>query len=115
MNNIIFEYINDFVNVYVICRSMGGDLERIITHTTEILTDKMAIDREIRALTAQKKVEGRIISLMPFLMLLMMNLFSYSYVEPLYTTAAGRILMTAALAATVWGIYLMEKISDVQI
>ena len=109
------EDINDFVNVYVICRSMGGDLERIITHTTEILTDKMAIDREIRALTAQKKVEGRIISLMPFLMLLMMNLFSYSYVEPLYTTAAGRILMTAALAATVWGIYLMEKISDVQI
>ena len=49
------EDINDFVNVYVICRSMGGDLERIITHTTEILTDKMAIDREIRALTAQKR------------------------------------------------------------
>ena len=35
MNNIIFEYINDFVNVYVICRSMGGDLERIITHTID--------------------------------------------------------------------------------
>ncbi len=109
------EDINDFVNVYVICRSMGGDLEKIITHTTEILTDKMAIDREIKALTAQKKVEGRMISLMPFLMLMMMNVFSYSYVEPLYITAAGRILMTAALAATVCGIYLMEKISDVQI
>ncbi len=51
------EDINDFVNVYVICRSIGGDLEKIITHTTEILTDKMAIDREIKALTAQKKVE----------------------------------------------------------
>ena len=109
------EDIRDFVNVYVICRSMGGDLEKIISHTTEILTEKMAIDREIRAITAQKKVEGRIISTMPFLMLLMLNLLSYSYIEPLYTTVAGRILMTAALAATVYGIYLMEKLSDVRV
>lgn len=107
--------INDFVNVYVICRSMGGDLEKIISHTTEILTDKMSIEREIRAITAQKKTEGRIISAMPFLMLLMLNIFSYSYIEPLYTTLAGRLLMTAALAAAAFGIYLMEKISDVRI
>ena len=109
------EDICDFVNVYVICRSMGGDLEKIIGRTTEILTDKMAIEREILAITAQKKTEGRMISVMPFLMLLLLNIFSYSYIEPLYTTLTGRILMTAALAAAVLGIYLMEKISDVNI
>ncbi len=109
------EDIRNFVQVYITCRNMGGNLERIIGHTTEILTDKMNIDREIKAITSQKKTEGRIISLMPLLMLLMLNIFSYSYIEPLYVTTAGRLIMTAALAATSYGMYLMEKISDVRI
>lgn len=108
------EDINNFVQVYVTCRNMGGNLEKIIAHTTEILTDKMNIDREIRTITAQKKTEGRIISVMPLLMLLMLNVFSYSYITPLYTTIAGRLIMTAALAATFYGMYLMEKISEIR-
>ena len=109
------EDIEDFVQVYITCRNMGGDLEKIIGHTTEILTDKMSIEREIRAITSQKKTEGRIRSMMPLVMLLMLNIFSYSYIEPLYSTFAGRLIMSGALAAMVFGIYLMEKISDIEI
>lgn len=109
------EDIDDFVQVYITCRNMGGDLEKIIGHTTEVLTDKMNIDREIKAITAQKKMEGRLISAMPVVMLLMMNVFSYSYISPLYTSAGGRIIMTAALASMAYGMYLMEKISDIEV
>ena len=109
------EDISNFVQVYITCRNMGGDLEKIIGHTTEVLTDKINIEREIRAVTSQKKTEGRIISLMPLLMLLFLNMFSYSYIEPLYCTFAGKIIMTGALAATFYGVYLMEKISDIRI
>ena len=48
-------------------------------------------------------------------MLLAMNFLSYSYVEPLYTTIAGRIIMTAALVTIGAGIYLMEKLSSVEV
>lgn len=109
------EDINNFVQVYITCRNMGGNLEKIIGHTTEVLTDKMNIEREIKTLTSQKKTEGRIISVMPLLMLLMLNIFSYSYVAPLYTSIAGRVLMTAALAATFYGMRLMEKISEIRV
>lgn len=109
------EDINNFVQVYVTCRSMGGDLEKIIGHTSEILSDKMAIEREIKVITAQKKTEGRIISMMPLAMLLMMNIFSYSYIEPLYQTAGGRIIMTGALAGVACGMCLMEKLSEIEV
>lgn len=109
------EDIENFVQVYITCRNMGGNIEKIIGHTTEIITDKMSIEREIRAITSQKKTEGRIISLMPLAMLLMLNIFSYSYIEPLYVTVAGRCIMSGGLAAMILGVYLMEKISDVQI
>lgn len=109
------EDIDNFVQVYITCRNMGGDLEKIIEHTTEILTDKMNIEREIKTITAQKKMEGRLISLMPFAMLLMMNIFSYSYIAPLYETAVGRVIMTGALGAMAGGIYIMEKLSEIEI
>ena len=109
------EDINNFVQVYATCRSMGGDLEKIIGHTSQILSDKMAIEREIKVITAQKKTEGRIISMMPLAMLLMMNIFSYSYIEPLYRTAGGRIIMTGALAGVACGMYLMEKLSEIEV
>ena len=52
---------------------------------------------------------------MPPAMLFMMNIFSYSYISPLYETAAGRIIMTGALGAMVWATVLMERLSDVEI
>ncbi len=110
------EDINNFVQVYILaCRNTGGDVEKVIGHTCEVITDKMNIEREIKVITAQKKTEGRIISAMPPAMLFMMNIFSYSYISPLYETAAGRIIMTGALGAMVWATVLMERLSDVEI
>ena len=94
---------------------MGGDLEKIISRASVILTDKMNIEREIKAITAQKTLEGRIIALMPPAMLLALNLVSQSYIAPLYSTLTGRLIMTGCLAATVCGVWLMEKISAIEL
>lgn len=109
------EDINNFVQVYIICRNMGGDLENIITRTASILTDKMNIEREIQAVTAQKKLEGRLIALMPLAMLLILNLLSPSYVIPLYSGLPGRLIMTGCLGAGLAGVMMMERISNVEV
>lgn len=109
------EDIDNFVQVYITCRAMGGDLTKIISRTSEILTDKMNIQREIQAITAQKKLEGRLIALMPAAMLLALNLLSPSYIAPLYGTLPGILIMTGCLGLSAWGVYLMEKISSVEI
>ena len=109
------EDINNFVQVYIICRNMGGDLEKIIARTSLILTDKMNIEREIKAVTVQKKFEGRLIALMPVAMLLILNLLSPSYIVPLYSGLPGRLIMTGCLGAGLWGLMMMERISNVEI
>lgn len=109
------EDINDFVQVYVTCRDMGGDIEKMIIQAVDVLSQKMTIEKDIKVLMSQKKTEGRIISLMPPLMLLALNIFSYSYISVLYETAAGRIIMTASLALTIYGAYLMERMSQIKI
>ncbi|MDO4869667.1 MAG: hypothetical protein Q4A65_05205 [Bacillota bacterium] len=109
------EDIRNFVQVYSTCRNMGGDLERIISRASAIITDKMDIEREISTITAQKKLEGRLIALMPPAMLLALNMVSQSYIAPLYSTLSGRLIMTACLAAGVYGVWLMEKISNIEL
>lgn len=109
------EDISNFVQVYIICRNTGGDLEKNISRTVSILTDKMNIEREIQSLTSQKRFEGRLIALMPLAMLVILNLLSPSYVIPLYDGLPGRLIMTGCLGAGLAGLILMERISHVDI
>lgn len=107
--------IDDFVQVYTICRTMGGDLEKVLKNTIEILVDKMNIEREIKTLTAQKKLEGKMISAVPLVILLFLNLFSSDYLMPLYTTGTGRFIMTAALAGIAAAFYMTEKLTAIDV
>lgn len=107
------EDIDNFVQVYMTCRTMGGDLEKVLKSTTDILVDKMNIDREIKTLTAQKKFEGKIISAIPLIVVLFLNVFSPDYLMPLYTTAAGRLIMTMALAGIAAAFYMMERLTNI--
>lgn len=109
------EDINDFVEAYITCRNMGGDLEKMIGHAVDILTEKMNIEREIQVLISQKKTEGIIISIMPVVMLMALNVFSYSYISILYESTAGRLIMTGALGVMFYGMFLMEKITRIRI
>lgn len=92
------EDIRNFTEVCMACRSTGGDMQHVIAVSGSMLTDKMEIEREIKALTAQKQFEAVIISVMPAACVLMMNIFSPDYLSVMYETFAGRMLMTAALA-----------------
>lgn len=109
------EDIRNFVDVYALCRRLGGDLEEVIASTSRVMTDKMAILREIHTLTAQKQFEGRLISAMPLLVILGLNLFAPDYLAVLYTTLAGRAIMTVALGGIVTAFLLTQHLLDIRI
>jgi tight adherence protein B len=97
-----------FVDVFTICRETGGDMEKAISRTIRILLDKMSIEREMMVMMAQKKLESKIISFMPFGVILFLKLTSSDYIEPLYATISGRIIMTLSLGV-IWLSYRMTS------
>lgn len=108
------EDIRNFVNVYLSCRETGGDMNQVIANASEILMQKMSIEREIKVMTSQKQFEGKIISAMPVLIIMFLNIASPGYLENLYCTIAGRLIMTFALAGIVTAYLLTEKIMDIE-
>jgi len=80
-----------------VCMDCGGDLEAVSLHTAALLLDRMDFARELHAMTAQKKTDIAILTSMPMLVLLFLNLTSSGYIQPLYETLTGRVVMTLAL------------------
>ncbi len=109
------EDIETFSEVYRICRSTGGNLEKSILTTIQVLLDKMEIQQEFNALTAQKKYEARIIVTIPFLMLALLRFASPGYLNILYDTWEGFLLMTFALGLILGSFLWMNKLLEVKI
>jgi tight adherence protein B len=102
----------NFVDAYFICRTTGGDMEAMVVKTAGVIIDKIEIQKEIKTLTAQKRMESNILLLLPAVMLMLLQLLSPDYVAPLYAGLEGRLVMTAALALTalsyVWSLHLTK-------
>ena len=109
------EDIQTFSEVYSACRETGGDLLHGVHKAAGLLSEKIRLEGEIRSLFFQKKLEGRLIAAMPAGMILMMLAMAPGYLESLYTTAAGRVVMTAALACNGAALLWMERMTDVRI
>lgn len=108
------EDIRNFVDVYLSCRVTGGDINQVISNASEILMQKMSIERDIKVMTSQKQFEGKIISAMPVLVILFLNIASPGYLENLYCTLEGRFIMTVALVGIIAAFILTEKITNIE-
>jgi tight adherence protein B len=106
------EDIRNFVDAYFICRTTGGDMEAMVVKAAGVIIDKIELQKELRTLTAQKRLEAKILLLLPALMLLFLQLLSPDYIAPLYAGLTGRLVMTVALAMTalsyVWSLHLTK-------
>ncbi len=102
-----------FASACRICRQNGGDLEDVSVKTADLLLDKLSFDSELKTMLAEKKLDILLLGSMPFIVLIFLNLSSYSYIRLLYECAAGRLIMTLSLlcicAALVWSL----KITDI--
>lgn len=107
------EDIRNFAAVYAACRETGCDLEKVIRKATAVLGDKMRIEKEMQVMSAQKRLEGRIITLLPFGVILFLRVASPEYIAPLYQMPEGKILMTCALAGMFWACRMIEALSRI--
>ena len=92
--------IMDFSEVCITCRKTGGDLNKMIFRAVTLLSQNIDLQKEKEVLMAQKKLEIKILAVMPVAVGLLIDLTSSDYLEVMYTTILGRLLMTVAFLGT---------------
>ena len=109
------EDIVDFLEVFTISKLHGGNISKIIGNTISVINDKIEVKIEIDTVTASKRFEQKLMNLLPFLIIIYMNISSSSFLRPLYTTIEGRLLMTFALVVYYFSVKISKKILEIEV
>lgn len=91
------EDVKSFAAVFLAARRSGGELMKIIAKTAEIIAEKIRIQEDILTATAAKRMEQRIMRMIPMFIIFYMDLTSPGFFRILYETMAGRMIMTICL------------------
>lgn len=101
------EDIINFAEVFITAKRTGGDIVKIIRSTGNTIGDKIEIKREILTMITAKKFESNIMNLIPFCMILYLQVFSRGFLDPLYHNLFGILFMSILLVIY----YLVSKIT----
>lgn len=108
------EDIRHFSQVFRTAKRTGGDLIAITHATSEKISQKIEIQREIQTMLAGKKMEGRIMSVIPLGLILYFWVSSPGFLDCFYLSA-GRIVSTILLLVYLAAYRWSERICDIQV
>lgn len=109
------EDIDNFVDVFIISKRSGGNLLQIIQNTSDIINEKIMLRQEIETLLAQRKYEQKVLNIMPPLLIVFLSWSTGDYMEPIFSSAQGRLLMTVAFILLGAAYYLSAKIMSIEV
>jgi tight adherence protein B len=102
--------IASFAEVFAFAKRSGGNFVTIIAGTSEHMRAKYETEREISVLVASRKMEQKIMNVIPMLILAYLGVTSMDFLDVLYGNAAGVLFMTACLLAYGGAVLLAERI-----
>jgi tight adherence protein B len=98
------------VTAILVQKDTGGNLADILDRTVFVIRERIRIQGEIRVQTAQGRLTGWILSGLPVIMLILLNLVNPGYSSILLTDPTGRKLIYAGLAMLAVGAWIMNHI-----
>ena len=96
-------------------RDTGGNMAEVLDRVTDSLRRKAELQRMVQSLTAQGRLSRWVVSAIPIVLLAIISLVNPGYVEPLYTTSLGNVMLVAAGILIVSGSLVIKKIVDFKV
>lgn len=104
-----------FVLAVNILSETGGNMAETFKTIVYTIRERQKLEKKIQALTAQGRMQGQIISIMPFAVVGMLAMIEPSYIQPLYTTGFGLVLVGISIALVVIGWLVIMKIVNIKV
>lgn len=109
------EDIRNFTDVFAICKRTGGNLVQVIKNTADIITEKIDMKQEIKVMLTEKRLEHKILNLMPFMIILLLSASAEEFMEPVFSEPLGRAAMTLAILFFTVAYLISGKIMNIEV
>ncbi len=107
--------IQEFAVVYEISCKSSGNAAAIMEKTADIIIQKLDTEKEIEVIISARKLEQKIMNIMPFLIMFYISITSPGYFDGLYHSALGAVIMTICLSMYLAAYLLSRRIADIKV
>jgi tight adherence protein B len=100
---------NFFGIVISIQQKAGGNLSEALGNLSRVLRDRKKMQAKIRAMSMEAKASAVIIGSLPIAVMTLVYITSPNYIELLWTTELGRLMMASCVVWMSIGVFVMKK------
>ena len=103
------------VTAILIQRQVGGNLAEVLDRISTTIRERMRILGEVRTLTAQGRISGLVVALLPVGLCGVLAVTSRDYLIPFLTHPLGKMLLGVGCMMQVAGIAIVRKIVNIRV
>jgi tight adherence protein B len=96
-------------------REAGGNAAEVVDRVAETIRERFELRRLINTLTAQGRMSRWIVSAVPVVIILILQVINPHYLHPLVSTLGGKIALVFAAGLVIGGSLVIKKIVDIKV
>ncbi len=104
-----------FADVFLIAKRTGGNMTEILSETADSIEQKSAVDKEIQVILSSKKMEQKILNVIPFFIIFYISITSKGFFDVLYHNLIGIVIMTFCLSLYLAAFMISGKIVAIEV
>lgn len=109
------EELSLIINSIMVARETGGDLTKVLGRLSTTIRDNRKLKDSIKTLTMQGRMQGIIMSALPFLFVWWVYAFNKQHFDIMFKSETGRMLLIAAIILQSVGMILIKKFSTIRV
>jgi tight adherence protein B len=94
---------------------MGGNLSSVLETISDTIRERVRVLREVRVLTAQQRLTGTILALLPIVLAIVMSMIRPGYFDPFFEPGWPQIMPMIAIGQMLVGFFLIQKIVNIKV
>jgi tight adherence protein B len=103
------------VTAVLVQKETGGDLTDILDRTTAVIRDRIRIQGEVRTRTAQGRLTGWILSGLPIVLMVVINIIHPGYSSVFFNDPLGQKMIIAGGVFILIGGFIISRIVDIKV
>ena len=104
-----------FVSALQIQREAGGNLGEILDMMSYVVRERFKLRRQVRIFTAEGRMSSYMLTAIPTVALIGMQILQPDYIKPLFTDVRGQMALTVGVVLQVIGYLIIRKIIKIKI
>lgn len=109
------ENVDLVVAAALVAKDVGGNLAEILDRLSRTLREKIAMEGKIKALTAQGKLQGWVVGLLPVGLILVLSQMEPYAIQALLSTVGGWVWLSLLILLEVMGLWMIRKIVAIDV